>query len=796
MSRNSWRRSIAVLLVLMPMARTAGAEPPKLTRPPVVKTSALPVYPQRFLDSGRVVTVVLTLELSASGEVVRAIPVGTDEPEFAEAAVLAALKLEFYPAEIDGRPRAIRFTYPMTVAPPPPRTEPEASVAARSPRNRRDGTGRGVTEIVARSRKETPVPGSTTALIDAHARAIPGAMGDGLAIVQSLPGIARPQAGSSQVIVWGAAPAETRIYVDDVPIPFLYHRGGLRSVISSPLVTSVELVPAGFGAAYGRATGGLLRLKTTLAPPEGVHGQATLDPLDASTALSYRQSDTGGPWALAAGGRYGFFDRVLPLIAKDVTFPVAAYADFSTKVIHRDDNGTTDATVLGAIDSIDRRVPEPRGVKEQSDRTDTHFVRLALRHAWSASTILAWLGRDVDDATLAFGNAGARQRSESLRTGLRATRSITLAPTWTLRLGADVELSRHDVERTGTLSLPAREGDGVVFGQAPTRRMASDVWVNHFVGMAPYAEVEWTPTSRWLIAPGARLETMVLEGTRLLPQARGGVDVGYSRLEAYPDPRLRAEYRASRSVSVGGACGLYHQEPDPLDMSAVFGSPSLSPSRGAHVLTGTRWQPAKSLAVEWSVFARYLSDLTSRTTLDSPPLSENLTSMGEGRSLGAAVTARVRGGKVFSGWINYTLTRSERRDTAHGPWRSFDFEQPHFLTAVASVEPMEGWTLGTRLRASSGYPRARIVGAYYDAQAGVFQPIRDGRERLPPTVQLDLHAARNGRWGPIGWSLYLDVINVLNLRNAEEAVYSHDYRERGYLSGFPLLALLGARIER
>ena len=67
-------------------------------------------------------------------------------------------------------------------------------------------------------------------------RRIPGTQGDTLKAVQNLPGVARAPFGGGLLVVWGSAPDDTRIYVDGVYIPTLYHFGGLRSTVNSEMV--------------------------------------------------------------------------------------------------------------------------------------------------------------------------------------------------------------------------------------------------------------------------------------------------------------------------------------------------------------------------------------------------------------------------------------------------------------------------------------------------------------------------------------------------------------------------------
>src|SRR5690606_29879259 len=85
----------------------------------------------------------------------------------------------------------------------------------------------------------------TTRVAADEAARVPGSSGDVVRVVESLPGVGRSTAGSGQLVVWGAAPGDTRIYVDGVPIPRLYHEGGLRSVVHPSLVDGLELSPGG-----------------------------------------------------------------------------------------------------------------------------------------------------------------------------------------------------------------------------------------------------------------------------------------------------------------------------------------------------------------------------------------------------------------------------------------------------------------------------------------------------------------------------------------------------------------------
>src|SRR4051812_7899053 len=58
-------------------------------------------------------------------------------------------------------------------------------------------------------------------------RDLPGAGNDALRALQSLPGVARTPFGLGGLALRGTAPRDTKVYLDGIEVPLLYHFGGL-----------------------------------------------------------------------------------------------------------------------------------------------------------------------------------------------------------------------------------------------------------------------------------------------------------------------------------------------------------------------------------------------------------------------------------------------------------------------------------------------------------------------------------------------------------------------------------------
>ncbi len=170
---------------------------------------------------------------------------------------------------------------------------------------------------------------------------------------------------------------------------------------------------------------------------------------------------------------------------------------------------------------------------------------------------------------------------------------------------------------------------------------------------------------------------------------------------------------------------------------------------------------------------------------------------GQGRVFGAEILLRHRQGERFFGWIAYTLMRAERRDGPGAPWRPFEFDQTHILTAVGSLRLGRGWELGARFRYVTGRPtafsRSLTVGLTGPTLAAGSESWLD---RVPDFHQLDLRVEKQWThdWGRVVF--FFEVLNVYNRINAEQVTWDADHAV-SYPSGvyLPIIPNVGVRGE-
>jgi TonB family protein len=631
---------------------------------------------------------------------------------------------------------------------------------------------------------------------------VAGTGGDVGKVVENLPGVARSTVGSGAIVVWGAGAQDTRVYVDGVHIPVLYHEGGFRSVVHSDLVQSVELQPGGYGASYGRGLGGLITMGLKPMDEPGYHGSVQVDIIDTSASLRGSVNDK---WHFAVAGRKSYLDSVLKAVStEDIGsfVPIPSYWDAQGRVSYTPDEHTAiEAGTMFSHDTIDHTLgaSDPNDVKTESKSTgfSRYYMHYVHKHDTDVTSITPWIGFDHTRLKETFGIVPAELDTRTTLYGLRASYTTNPVPWIAFSAGADVEIGVSSVSRSGSVTTPPREGDLHVFGQLPQDQVNADTWTTTTGGLAPYAEADFQLFDDKLhLIPGLRIEPAVVRVSQLAPPQANVPPLGGIREDTAVDPRMAVRWNVNKRITVKAAAGIYHQPPVPEDLSAVFGNPTLGPASARQYLVGGNFKLSRPLSFEVTSFYTNSSDLAYRSPLPTPALSAALLEGGDGRAYGTQFLLRHDLVDRFFGWLSLSIIRSERRD-AGGAWRLFDFDQTFVFTAVGNYDLGAGFEIGSRFRYSSGYPRTPVVGADYDTRIDGYFP-RFGAQnsiRIPSFYALDVRGAKHFKFGDsLGLEIYLDVQNITNHQNPEEIVYNFSYTQKSYITGLPILPVFGGKL--
>ncbi|MGH1340896.1 MAG: TonB-dependent receptor domain-containing protein [Nannocystales bacterium] len=783
--------SPAALLVV---AGLLGAQPSASEEsavvPPTLVDSPTAVRPDGPPPTERA-EVTLALVIGIDGLVESARVLGSTDPAFEGAALQAAEAFVFTPAREGTTPIPVEIEFVYVFEPEPVASPPDDTI-----------------DELEEVRTVRPALESAEATLDAkEGQRVAGSQGDAIKAAQVLGGVGRPALGTGELVLWGTPPSQTRRQVDWILVPRLFHMGGGRSVLPSPRVGSVSVSPGGYGARYGRALGGLIRV-TTADPPvdraKRVGGYVRADPIDVGAGVDTFAGDRGH---LALSIRRSVlsqtFGRVAPRSTREVV-PLPESWDYQAKAtVELRHDLTLHVLGLGAEDRVQRSLPARTADVAFSETTFAGFHRLGARLQWTRSDggtaeVASWFGVDRDRVRQDFTTVAVGAQSDTWRGGVRLAQARPLTRWLELRWGIDGELARASLQREGALTLPAREGDITVFGQPPGDRVGADAWRSTQASVAGYATTAFSwSDDRWRFEPGIRIEPTLQAGDRILPVRPVEPAIGHAATQVGVLPRAQLRWTPTQSLTTFAAGGRYMQSPDAGDLSPVFGNPRLRPATSEHVVGGLSGGVFERLSLGAMGFFLRGHGLVGRTPSPTPPTAALLSNETESRSFGGQVVATARPIDSVSTRLVYGWTRTERQDPGAASWRRSDFDQPHLLTATASWTHRSGVSVDGRASLTSGFPRTAVATAVPNTRSANWDPVfaSHNATRLPLFFELSARLAYRKSWPSASLETWLDVQNATNRANAYEYFYSADYTRRGVVRGLPVLPMLGVEVR-
>lgn len=607
---------------------------------------------------------------------------------------------------------------------------------------------------------------------------VAGTRGDPLRAIEYMPGVARaPQA--EFVIIRGSSPADSEVQFEGAPVFRLYHFGGLTSFVQPRLVSRIDLYPGNFSARYGRKMGGIVDVGIRDPRTDGFHGMADVNLVDASILA---EGPINARWSFALAAKRSYMDFFIDkLVPKDEIKLVAApvYWDYQAMVLYKpSDADRVRLMVYGSYDDFRLILANPED-SDPSIRGNLaafsrfHRGQLLWQHKYS----------DALEHEISLG-AGPFAFGQSIGPGLSLDvpgYTGYLRAEWRARLGQRLRLlgglDMTDMWAHGRYNGPTLkqfDGDPDTFGPVTGRDLVAFDRTHNFFRPAAYLEAVWQPSDRLTVVPGARVDY-----------------IGDIKRWTF-DPRVTARLQLTTTTTLKGGVGLFSQAPDFAETLPVIGNPHLRAARAQHYSLGLEQQVGERLLVTAEGFYKRLD----RLVVNSPVPGENLNNDGIGRIYGAETSARLRPTAKSSGFLSYTLSRSERND--HGTeWRRFNWDQTHILTVAGSYGLGRGWILSSTFRYVTGNPFTPVVASVYNANTDTYRPIYGAinSQRSAAFHRLDLRVEKGWRIKGGNLAAYLDVQNAYNHMPDEGRVYNYDYSQSKTITGLPIIPSIGVRGE-
>lgn len=652
-----------------------------------------------------------------------------------------------------------------------------APSAALSPAQPAEPAAPDLGTITIRGRR-AEAQGSQHSLSGTEAALVPGAGSDSIKALQSLPGVVAANDGSGEPAVRGSRPTDNAYLVDFVPVGYLFHVGGLVSVLPGELVQRFDLHSAAFGPQFADVTGAVLEVGLRDPANDRLRGSVDASFLAASVVAE-------GPLApghsLLVAARRSYLDWLVGDLEDEnsgMVMQMPRYHDYQLKYLWEPNTRQRISLHLsGASDAMRYRIPPGSVLSEQ----DPVFTGDGHDDVGYGTQALQWESSDGEgfDNRIAAGMTRTRMDSRTgtavdlsaqVRTSfVRELAHWRLSPEQEWWLGGSVHRTRVALDLDLRNPSCTEFEPDCDFTSADPQQIRQHL---NFDGQDVHLRNRWQFHPDWALSTGLRHSRDL-----------------YLR-QQHTEPRLGLEWAYSPSTRFSAAWGQHHQQPGAVQMLPELGNPQLRHLRARHRMLGMDQRLQGGWSWRAEVYDKQLDQLVI-----ADPLRQYVNG-GSGRAWGAELLLRKDAdgqphdalGRV-SGWLSLSWARSLRHNDSTGERFDFEFDQPLVLHLVARWKRDDQMSFGAKWTLHSGSLITPITGSYVDADGRVrpvYGPLNS--ERLPSYHRLDLRA--DYRFSP-RLSGYLELINAYNRANISGYAYSADYSQRSAETQLPLLTSLG-----
>jgi TonB family protein len=848
----------ALLFSIIASAEEKDANNFVLTRPPELIEYKESKWPENEPVTDKPVEVILEIEIDENGAVVDVKPQKESGTMFERLAIDAAKGFRFKPAEIDNKPARVKITY-RYVFYPPQKSEVKArgirrisgvvleagtknlvssaSVVCKNldtgsvATTETDEQGRfefldlsdGVYKItilasgykkyetqevlernqelnvkyylmktsynefetVVRGKKEKKEIVKRTIEIEEISK-VPGTGGDAIRVIQNLPGVARTILNTGGLIVRGSRPQDTRVFIDGMPLPILFHFYGLTSTYNSEMLSSIDFYPGGFSPEYGNVSAGIVELKRREPKTDRLYGYLDVNIIEASAMV---EGPINNGLSFGAAFRRSYVDFIISALANNIdAFDLTVapkYYDYQLQLNYKISSlDTLDIGLFGSKDAFEMIFKEP--LAEADPLASGTFNAGTMYH----TGLVKWIYRMRDLRLESMFGIGYINFDFGLFEKIRMSMDRIY---FVFREKVESRISEHLRLTIGSDIHLVYVGANVVAPQIPKNM------VDQFKPLSN-SDLSKTDQAEWTFIPAffTEFDIKPVKELTLLP----GIRTGYMdpTRELTIEPRLRLFYDVTQNLQLKASTGLYRQLPGSAQLSRDYGNPKLHSLYMVQNGVGGEYKFNELISLDIEFFYKYAWDMA----YSNPNSNENNVSVeprylnsGAGRAYGVEVFLRHNPSKVFSGWISYTLSRSEYYERPGMDYRLTPWDQPHILTVVSLFKLPKNWDIGLRFRLVSGNPTTFIKGGVYLSDYNSYIPVYDKvyNERMPLFHQLDLRVDKKFIFDKWILSGYIDIQNVYNHRSVEGVIYNYDYTQREWLQGLPIIPSFGLRAE-
>ncbi len=517
---------------------------------------------------------------------------------------------------------------------------------------------------------------------------------DILKTLQLLPGVQSGTNGFTGLYVRGGGPDENLLMLDGIPLYNADHLLGLFSVFMPESVKKVTLYKGSFPARFGGRISSVLDVRTNDGNTEETHGSIGFSLL--SSKLHLEGPLNNGKTTYSVSSRIMHTLLAQPFIARADMKDKYNYwfYDLNAKLTHRIGEG--DRLYFNIYNGLDNLYYAGTDT-DWNSRTTIRWGNTLASARWNH----IWNNRTFSNVTLAYNRYGMATRSVSDYEEVSSERSTIKGHTGIdylsgindVNLAADFEFtpsSRHlfrygtsfiyHIFNPETLGATKKIDEGGVIIQDTTyTRSGSSVLKG--LEWSAYVEDDIAFGNRFSVNPGVHFNIFRAQGRSyysLQPRlsARYGFENGLAFKAAYSRMAQNIHLLSSTQITL------------PMDLWVPV-TDRIKPVVSDQFSIGTYFDGFKGWEISLEGYFKPMKNVLEYkdgvVILGNSSNWQDKVVMGEGRAYGAEFLVQKTSGKT-SGWLAYTLAKSERRfrdgTIGGGKWFPYKYDRRHQLHLV------------------------------------------------------------------------------------------------------------------
>ena len=555
----------------------------------------------------------------------------------------------------------------------------------------------------------------------------PSAKGDPLLAVNALPASTTLDESAS-ISLRGSSPAETGIFLNDVPIydavRFAQLNGiGTFSIFNTNVIRQLQVFPSNPPLEFGNISAGLISLSTVEHIPKEAKGSIALSPANLG---GYASLPTGASSALVLFSNYQPSGPIQALNSRALQdLKSFSTLDFGVNFVQKWERSQLKVFNYAVREGYQFASRHPSGNGIFRQRKQRNFTVAQYQFQYDHALLTTSGGFSASRMQFAVGNLDIHQTNQDIYFSTNYTR---FRNAWTFKTGITYDHRRQTTHGQYPVYNYARAPYHPFrrYSVSPLRGIVSET----------YLYTKYQPNERWTLGAGVR-KNLSLENQ-----------------ENYWSGQFNTHYQLNPQQTLTLSAGRYHQYTLPqAEETAIF-------------------YKSHQLALDYQYEnARYRMDAAVFAKRTQNGVRTN-------RVYGAEMSLRAQWTKKLSTQTSYTYLNATVQESE----RQYDspYNLNYFVRANATYQLSPQWTLNAILLHRQGTFYQPVIDRQWDQSLQVYEPTfapLEETQRLPDYSTLDLSVSRLwpvfDRWTAVAFA---SVNNALNHENVRAINYTQDYQ--------------------